>query len=785
MTRYVVAATEADGRRLGEDTVSVAPTPAEAAEFGDRHQADYVSVRHDDDITLYGRDAAGRWSVLITDAPAPVVVEVRREHDARNRPGTTGDHGRRSGPIPEGDYVLTAIDVDGEPFGQSVTSTAPTPAEAAEFGALHEADYVIAGREDGDTVTLYGRDAGDSWWVVSADLDPAIAEEVCLWFDLTQHYHGSASADIDPGRPADRPLAHVPAPDEGRHLDETRAISMVVRRIRSRGLDYPTQGLVADRFAAGWSVYAPVDVDESDPMAFLDMPVARSVFLVSDLGRVKEISSSIPPQQACDLFAAEEAFVRRLPAEEQFMADLRDEVMRGDAGPDGPGGISDFTIVAPPGDAIAARASGLLDPIAQQLAPLGPPGWERFTAVFSFTLSAEIARLHFWSAGRHSQVPVPEQIAILVRRQRHLAARMPAGPWCRLLLTVTHSAGTSAQITTEYDYGDEPLPDEHLLSPEHYRDDLAVYPRSPIPGWLAAYTRENDPGSSERPSAPAPERDEGPRPPAPRQPVPAPPSAGPQPQQRTDIPARITKIGNDEGLGALWGVYPGNVPPGSRLWGLGLGAGVCAVLGLVMLATHDALGVVLLVIAAVLALFLPSALRASSQNPGKAAATFEFGLVAIDQENARVFRWPTTAVRQRIVEHKRNGVHERTTHHYHLTGPDGQELSLGDDLVDPEKWGREIQEGVTRARLPVALRTVAGGGTVDFGPIAVDAQGVTAKARSVPWSDIEQIKVVQGHVSLRVAGKWLPLIHTEVSRIPNFFVFFSLAEHLRVQAHGG
>src|SRR5918998_5566604 len=93
---------------------------------------------------------------------------------------------------------------------------------------------------------------------------------------------------------------------EDNAMEATEAISLVSDWIRSRRLDYPTEGLAADRFEAGWSVYAPVDVDESDPMAFLDMPVGRSVFLVGDSGRIEEVSSSIPPQQAVDQFMAKE-----------------------------------------------------------------------------------------------------------------------------------------------------------------------------------------------------------------------------------------------------------------------------------------------------------------------------------------------------------------------------------------------------------------------------------------------------------------------------------------------
>lgn len=268
-------------------------------------------------------------------------------------------------------------------------------------------------------------------------------------------------------------------------MDKANAISLVVQWIRSHHLDYPTTGLDADPFEVGWSVYAPVEVDESDPMAFLDMPVGRSVFLVSHSGRIKEVSSSMPPQQAEAQFIAEERGAQQAPGgsgEAEFMAEFQRAFQQ--AAAQGSPVHSSFNVVStPPDEATAAEASRLIDPIVQQLAQLGPPAWHRFHAEFAFTASAEVAQLRFWSDGHSGLVPVPETIAELVRRQRHVAARMPAGPWWRLLLTVSNRGET----TVEYDYGDEPFPDDQLLRPEHYRNDLATYPRPRVPVWLAGY----------------------------------------------------------------------------------------------------------------------------------------------------------------------------------------------------------------------------------------------------------------------------------------------------------
>ncbi|GAA2393765.1 hypothetical protein [Dactylosporangium salmoneum] len=269
-------------------------------------------------------------------------------------------------------------------------------------------------------------------------------------------------------------------------MNEVRAISLVVDWITSQDIDYPTEGLEADRFEVGWAVYAPVEIDESDPMAFLDIPVGRSVFLIGDSGRIEEVSSSVSPQQAYGQFIEVELRSgggRGGSDESECMAEFEQHFNQ--AASEGAPAISGFSVVDAPTDnaETAAEASRLIDPIVQQLAQLGPAGWDRFSAEFAYTVSAEIAQLHFWVQGRSGRVPVPNPLGELVRRQREVAARMPAGPWWRLLLTVTNRGET----TVNYDYGDQPFPDDQLMLPEHYRNDLAQYPRTRVSAWLAAY----------------------------------------------------------------------------------------------------------------------------------------------------------------------------------------------------------------------------------------------------------------------------------------------------------
>jgi hypothetical protein len=88
-------------------------------------------------------------------------------------------------------------------------------------------------------------------------------------------------------------------------MDAAQAISLVVERIYSDGLDYPTEGLAADRFEAGWCVYASAIIGRGDPMADIPEP---SVFLVhDDSGSITEVEDPDPESlaEACLWFSAE------------------------------------------------------------------------------------------------------------------------------------------------------------------------------------------------------------------------------------------------------------------------------------------------------------------------------------------------------------------------------------------------------------------------------------------------------------------------------------------------
>ncbi|MEU4743991.1 LCP family protein [Actinosynnema sp. NPDC023658] len=85
-------------------------------------------------------------------------------------------------------------------------------------------------------------------------------------------------------------------------MNAARAISLVSERIRSEGLDYPTEDLTAERFQGGWCVFAPVMVVDGDPEDYLDDLGTRSVFLVGLHGRIQEVTSDGSAEDARSRF---------------------------------------------------------------------------------------------------------------------------------------------------------------------------------------------------------------------------------------------------------------------------------------------------------------------------------------------------------------------------------------------------------------------------------------------------------------------------------------------------
>lgn len=165
---------------------------------------------------------------------------------------------------------------------------------------------------------------------------------------------------------------------------------------------------------------------------------------------------------------------------------------------------------------------------------------------------------------------------------------------------------------------------------------------------------------------------------------------------------------------------------------------------------------------------------------------FDRGFAYLDAaEPVRVFRWSDITVLRNITDRYVNGAYQNTTYHYTVYGQDGKPYQLY-EVGRRDSWigrvGEIIEKEVTRAQLPRAAVAIEGGRRLSFGDLDIDARGVTGKQGTLFWNQVEQVRVHQGYVTVKKAGKWLGWSNQPVSRIPNVFVFLALARILQEHA---
>lgn len=158
---------------------------------------------------------------------------------------------------------------------------------------------------------------------------------------------------------------------------------------------------------------------------------------------------------------------------------------------------------------------------------------------------------------------------------------------------------------------------------------------------------------------------------------------------------------------------------------------------------------------------------------------YEYGLVAVFRRRARVGRYDSMRLKRSVVALVKDPVPNQITYAYSFADRTGRPVVLRHVIEHPEQWGEEIENAVTAAQLPLAEAALAAGERVEFEYFWMTAAQVGAGKKSVPWSEVDEIRVRDGKVSVRVAGGSRPLESLPSEMIPNFTVFRTLADRLR------
>ncbi len=155
------------------------------------------------------------------------------------------------------------------------------------------------------------------------------------------------------------------------------------------------------------------------------------------------------------------------------------------------------------------------------------------------------------------------------------------------------------------------------------------------------------------------------------------------------------------------------------------------------------------------------------------------GFVSVRGSKVEAFRWDQIeAMWHAVTRHSTYGVYTGTTHRYTIRRKDGVQVVLNDHLADVETLGNTISRALTDCLLPQVISAYNAGSTITFGPLSISLQGASNGRELLPWSQIKELRLNRGFVTVRKEGKWLTWSSIRVANVPNIFVFMALVDYV-------
>jgi hypothetical protein len=154
------------------------------------------------------------------------------------------------------------------------------------------------------------------------------------------------------------------------------------------------------------------------------------------------------------------------------------------------------------------------------------------------------------------------------------------------------------------------------------------------------------------------------------------------------------------------------------------------------------------------------------------------GLVQTKRGTNTVIRWHNiVAVWQNVTDYTyyRMFTYD-TTHCYTIQLNNNRKLQFDDSIKNVAELGNVIQQQVTKRQLPDALKALEQGGTIPFGKLSVSAQGLSNGKETIPWWQVESVRLDRGIITVKKEGKWLNWSSIRVAETPNILVFLTLVD---------
>lgn len=161
---------------------------------------------------------------------------------------------------------------------------------------------------------------------------------------------------------------------------------------------------------------------------------------------------------------------------------------------------------------------------------------------------------------------------------------------------------------------------------------------------------------------------------------------------------------------------------------------------------------------------------------------YEKGLVRVDRGLFIVFLWDDLLeLYQVIVDAYVYGVvHKAQEYGFGLYRCDGEVLHIyeGVNVMDVGPLSDILQSKVADRVFPRVRAQFKAGDDIVFGPLTVNRAGVSDGSEKIPWTEVEAIRIADGVVTIKRAGKWFSWAKVEARDIPNLYVFLILADKI-------
>jgi len=150
------------------------------------------------------------------------------------------------------------------------------------------------------------------------------------------------------------------------------------------------------------------------------------------------------------------------------------------------------------------------------------------------------------------------------------------------------------------------------------------------------------------------------------------------------------------------------------------------------------------------------------------------GVMCVQEGNGEAIRWDQITAVQKIFLGGFKTPYYLTR--YILWRPDGMQLELSPVVPEFKELERVVEQEVNQRLLPGTIAAYEAGGSVNFGPISVTAQGVSLQDRKkfLPWSAIQSIKVDNGFITFKKKDTFAGSEKVRTSGMPNLCVFTGL-----------